>query len=147
MKNLRSWFLLTLFLMLAMPFLMAFRGLFQAEPPAWTDLAGVITWVAAGPGSMWILGKVTSYLAENFVFWQKLPSVAKFWIMIGAAILVPILAQLVLKYPSQIALVAPWFSIGISGLLFWLGSQQTYVSLKSSAYAANAKEKAADFPV
>lgn len=107
----------------------------------WTDLQMVLTWVAA-LGAPYIVGKLMSYVAENFPKWHELPREVKFIVPMVLSVVIAVGATLLLRQEEGIAQMSPIYTMLAQAILFYLGSQQGYVDVKRSGYGRSAAEEA-----
>jgi len=84
-------------------------------------LIEVIKLLASGVG----VGAVLSFLFERFLWFQKLSSDARWWVVFGTSVGLPVLAQVALQFvPADAwAVLEPyWYSLA-AGFLAWAGTQ------------------------
>jgi len=101
----------------------------------WTILSAVMAYLAKG-GAVFVVGYGLSWLAENFEFWHKLPTIAKTLIPIVVSVLVAFGAQQLLLFPDIIAQMQPYWFLIVTTVIAWLGSQKGYLTAKSADYGA-----------
>jgi hypothetical protein len=102
--------------------------LFQIVPPSnITDLVGVLTWLAAGVGSVSVMGAFFSYLAANWATWETFPSAVKKFVPLLFSVLLGVGATILLKYTPLIELMAPWFALIVTTCIAYAASQKTYM--------------------
>jgi len=106
----------------------------------WTVLSSVLAWLVAG-GSVFVVNYALAWLAENFAFWHKLPPVAKIFIPIITSVLLAFGAQQLLQFPDVIDLAQPYWSLLVTIVVAWLGSQKGYVTAKKDEYGAKKRLK------
>jgi len=92
-----------------------------------TNLISILTWIMAGPGSVYLANAFISWLVANSAKWNSLNSNLKFFIMLLIAPVLAVVAQLLLNYTAFIEVnIQPWFQIVMVSIIGWLGSQSTY---------------------
>lgn len=106
----------------------------------WTILEQVLLFLVGG-GAVYVIGYALSWLAENFEFWHKIPSWGKLLISVAASALLAFGAQQLLQYPGVIGAIQPYWSLLVTIILAWLGSQKGYISAKAAAYGAEKRLK------
>ena len=102
----------------------------------WTQLGSVLLWIVASGGAVYLANYAFSWLAENFVFWQKFPRWLKILLPIVTSVLLAFGAQQLLEYPDLVGLIQPYWEMFILVLIAWLGSQKGYISAKKANYGA-----------
>ncbi len=107
---------------------------FQELDP--TSFAGVLVWVIAGPGVVFLVGKFMSLVLENFPGWSNLPTLVKQLVPVVLAAGLGVAAQLLLAQPAVIAAIEPWFKVVMLAVLAWVASQQQYQAGKRAEYGA-----------
>jgi len=106
----------------------------------WTNLLGVLAWIAAGSGSIFLVNYGLSLLVENWPAWHNFPRAVKFLAPLVMAILMAVGAQLALDYGQVvIEYIQPWWIIIVNIAIAWLGSQKAYIGTKDTGYAESAK--------
>lgn len=103
--------------------------------PDFTDLAGVLAWLA-GVGGPYFAGWVLSLLAENWPKWHDLPKAVKVLTPLVLSALVAVLSTLALQQAELVELVSPWYTLIAGSVLGYLGTQQAYLSAKRAGYGA-----------
>jgi hypothetical protein len=106
--------------------------LFQEFDP--TSLTSVLLWVIAGPGVVYLVGRVMALILENVPAWHNLPGAVKFLFPVGLAAVFGVVANLLLAQPELIAAIEPWFKIVALSVVAWLGSQVQYLASKEVEY-------------
>ena len=101
----------------------------------WTILEQVLLFLVGG-GAVFVVGYALSWIAENFAFWHKIPSWGKLLISVVASVLIAFGAQQLLQYPDIIGAIQPFWSLLITIILAWLGSQKGYITAKKANYGA-----------
>jgi hypothetical protein len=91
-----------------------------------TKFVDVLTWLAAGAGSVYVMGVVFSYLAANWAAWETFPTPVKKFVPLLFAILLGVGATVLLKYTPLIELMAPWFALIVTTCIAYAASQKTY---------------------
>lgn len=81
------------------------------QPENWGDLAGVLMWIATGPGSVFLAMYILSYIAETIPGWHNLPEFAKRALPVVAAFLLSLGAQYALQNPDVIAIMQPFWAL------------------------------------
>ena len=107
---------------------------FQELDP--TSITGVLLWIIAGPGVVFLVGKFMSLVLENIPSWSTLPTIVKQLVPVVLAALLGVAAQLLLAQPAIIAAIEPWFKIVMLAVLAWVASQQQYQAGKRAEYGA-----------
>jgi len=100
--------------------------------PAAADVPGlveVLTMLAQGLG----VGAVLAFLFENVGWFQRLEGKAKWWVIFGFSLGLPLLAQIALEFvPADVwAMLEPYWKALAAGFLAWLGSQVAYLWQKA----------------
>lgn len=113
-------------------------------PVDWTKLSEVLTWVAGGGGSAYIVAYMLSLIIENVPAWHNLPSIVKFISPMIASVLLAVGATLLLQKADIVIQIAPWWGTSVVAVIAYLGSQKAYMDAKTSGYAVNARMKAVD---
>jgi hypothetical protein len=114
---------------------------FLQQLPDWKNLDEVIQWVIAG-GSAIMVSALFAFLAENFVWWQKLTKNVKLIISLVLTIGIGALAYYLSSLPELISFVQPYWAIVVMMVLAWLSSQVTYAIAKFANYGAKARAAA-----
>lgn len=107
---------------LAVPVMAA--SLAEEAPPAVPDLQTVLRLIAEGG----VAGVVLSWLLENVMCFQKLTADQKRWGTFAVSLLLPVLAEVLLRFvPPEfwIALTPFWLALA-RGFIGWAGSQINY---------------------
>jgi len=101
------------------------------EPPLpdVPSLIQVVEMLATGLGG----GVILSFLFEHFKWFENLPSGAKFWLVFGVTVGLPLLARVLLQViPADVWVVLePYWRALALGFLAWLGSQVAYLGQKA----------------
>lgn len=81
----------------------------------------VIALLAQGVGT----GAVIAFLFEKFGWFEKLSANAKYWLIFGLSVGLPVAAQAALQFipPDIWAVLEPWWRALALGFLSWAGSQ------------------------
>ncbi len=84
-------------------------------------LVEVLKMLTAGVG----VGAVISFLFEKITFFQNLSSQAKWWVVFGLSLGLPLAAQVALQFvpPDVWAMLEPYWQALAAGFLVWVGSQ------------------------
>lgn len=92
------------------------------------SLVELLSTLAAGG----LLGGIIAFLAERFEWFQGLSSKAKFWLIGGISIGIPLIAQaLLLNVPAEFwQSLEPYWRAALAGGTVWLGSQLVHKYLK-----------------
>ncbi len=121
-------FVIAPLLIVAAFFLVAFRAL-QPEDPA--DLVGVLSWLALGPGALFVAGYAFSYLLEKVPGWGTvLPDFARAIIVIVLAVGLAIGARYLLSRMDIVAAIDPLYTLVIGILVAWYGTQKAFAQQK-----------------
>lgn len=109
----------------------------------YTQLAVVLAWLASGVGAAYIAGKVASYAAANWVWFQGLSSEVKTFLPVLASVLVAVGAQFALQYAApQIEILSPWFGIIINTISAYFGTQKAFIEGRAVEYGKSAYQRA-----
>lgn len=103
-----------------------------------SDLEGVLVWVAVGGGAAILAGYVLAYLLENFAWWHDLPTWFKRLVPLALAAVFGFGAQGILEL-EFLTRIPPAIQGLILTMINWLFSQRAYAGIKSGSYAASAK--------
>jgi len=100
--------------------------------PAMADVPGlveVLTMLAQGLG----VGAVLAFLFENIGWFQRLEGKAKWWVVFGFSLGLPLLAQIALEFvPADVwAMLEPYWKALAAGFLAWVGSQVAHLWQKA----------------
>jgi len=89
--------------------------------PVVPSLPSVLAMLASGVG----VGAVLAFMFEKIEWFQSLPSNARWWVILGLSIGLPVAAQAALQFvPAQIwAAIEPYWKAVATGFLIWAGSQ------------------------
>lgn len=102
------------------------------EPPLPNvpSLVQVVEMLAVGLGG----GAILSFLFEHFTWFGNLPSSAKFWLVFGVTVGLPLLARVLLQViPADVwAVLEPYWRALALGFLAWLASQVAYLGQKAA---------------
>ena len=73
------------------------------------------------------------FLFERFKWFQNLSSDAKWWVIFGLSLGLPLLAQVLLQFvPADVwAMLEPYWRALASGFLTWAGSQAAHLANKA----------------
>lgn len=112
------------------------------QPQDWGDLAGVLLWVATGPGGVFLAMYVLSYIAETFPQWHKLPEFVKRAVPIAVAALLSVGAQYALQNPDVIAMLQPFWALLILIVVGVGASLMGHRKAEANGTAYKAKQKA-----
>lgn len=84
-------------------------------------LVEVVTMLASGVG----VGAVLAFLFEHFSFFQQLSAEAKWWLVFGASLGLPLVAVAALQFvPVEAwAMLQPYWQAVAAGFVTWAGSQ------------------------
>ena len=104
----------------------------------YTDLTSVLVWLSV-LGAPYITGKVMAFVLENWKAWHKLPHAAKFLAPMLFSVGIATGAQVLLGYPELLGTLVPHFTLVITAVLAYLGSQQQYAAIKDTTYARSVK--------
>lgn len=104
-----------------------------------TNLAFVLNWVAT-IGGPYLVGKLLSYLAENWPRWHTLPVPVKFLAPMVLSVILAVGAKLLLGQAEFLAAVSPWFTMVAMAVSAYLGSQKGYQESRLADYGRKAKE-------
>jgi hypothetical protein len=110
-----------------------------------TGIFLLLQWLATSGGAAFAVGYALSLIAENIPAWHRLPSMVKTVVPLIAAPLVAVGATLILKYPTLLEMVGPWYTIVMGAVLAWLGSQNAYMKAKSFGYGAKRDAEESEF--
>lgn len=88
-----------------------FATIFSLQPQDWGDLAGVLLWIATGPGGVFLAMYVLSYIAETVPGWHNLPEFLKRVTPVVIALLLSLGAQYALQKPDVIAVLQPFWAL------------------------------------
>lgn len=101
------------------------------EPPLPNvpSLIQVVEMLATGLGG----GVILSFLFEHFKWFENLPSGAKFWLVFGVTVGLPLVARMLIQIiPADTwAVLEPYWRALALGFLAWLGSQVAYLGQKA----------------
>ena len=104
----------------------------------WTDLRVVLTWLS-GAGAIYLAGVVVAYLVENWPAWHVFPSWVKFVLPIIFSVGVSLGASALLGQPDFLEVIGPYFTLVVTIILAWLGTQNGYMKAKAMRYGADPK--------
>ncbi len=84
-------------------------------------LVEIVTMLASGVG----VGAVLAFLFEHFSFFQQLSPDAKWWLVFGASLGLPLVAEVALQFvPAEVwAVLQPYWQAVALGFVTWAGSQ------------------------
>lgn len=102
--------------------------------PEFSMLEAVITWIAIGGGSAYLVGRLFAFLVENVPAWEKVPSAAKLAIGILASGLLALAANAVLGYTELLGQLQPYYQIAVAAIIAWLSSQKALMEVKTKHY-------------
>jgi hypothetical protein len=126
----------SLALLLVWAMLSAFS--FMGQTVDWTDLGAVLTWVAAGPGAIYLAGLAFAYFLEIFPVWgSKIPSKFRPWIVFALMLALSYGATLLLGQAGLVAKISPQYTYFVMLVFAWLGSQVGYASVKANGMRAD----------
>lgn len=101
--------------------------------PDWTNLEEVLSFLAAGGGAV-VVAFFLSWLAENFVFWHNLSANLKLFLSLVLSVGIGVGAYYLLELPEVITSIEPIYTLIVTILLTWLGSQTAYMRSKARGY-------------
>ncbi len=108
---------------------------FQPEDPG--DLIAVLTWLALGPGAVYVAGRALSIILEKFPGWAtKFPESLRGYAVLGLSVALTFGAKALLGQGEVLAQIAPIYKDLVTIIVAWLGTQQQYLSMKSSGLRA-----------
>jgi hypothetical protein len=99
----------------------------------------VVLNLLAGATGVYLVGKLFSYLAENWAAWHTFPSQVKFLAPMLLSVVLSIGATLLLKQTEFLAMISPYYTMIASAVLMYLGTQKGYIEVKTSGYGKAAK--------
>jgi hypothetical protein len=103
-----------------------------AQPEDPTILLAILTWIAAGPGGVWVAGKVLSFLVEQIPGWQTISGTLRWWIVLLLSVGLTIGAYLLLQHVDLVAQLDPFYKMIFMLVTAWLGTQQQFTALKAA---------------
>jgi hypothetical protein len=107
--------------------LVAFR-LFQPANPE--DLTAILTWLAAGPGAVWVAGRALSFLLEQIPAWgTAISGQLRWWIVLVLSGGLMFGAYTLLQQSEVVLQLSPIYQMLFMLVAAWLGSQQQFVTL------------------
>lgn len=125
-----------LLLVLVSLLLMAF-----AQPEDVSDLVAVLTWLALGPGAMYIAGQAMSHFVEKVPGWaSRVPEVLRPFIVLLLAVGLAYGARLLLAQTEIVAAISPEYTFIVGIIVAWLGSQREFGRLKFNGLLQRRKE-------
>lgn len=88
------------------------------------SLVEVVRLLATGGG----IGAILSFLLERVDWFQKLPSQARYWLILAVSIGLPVLATVALQFvPAAVwEALQPYWNALAAGFLVWLSSQAAH---------------------
>lgn len=102
----------------------------DGSPPVVPSLPDVLAMLASGVG----VGAVLAFLFEKIPWFQRLSPSARWWVILGMSIGLPVAATVALQFvPTQTwAVIEPYWKALATGFLIWAGSQlaHKYVNLR-----------------
>ncbi len=127
------------FLLAGLTFLVGYLVQFLQQLPDWGNLEEVLLFLAAG-GSAIAVAAFFSFLAENFEFWHKISAKGKLILSLVFSIAVGAGAYYLLSLPDLISFIQPYYTLVVTIVLAWLGSQVAYMKSKANAYGSKKKK-------
>jgi hypothetical protein len=126
--------------------LMAFSLWLQTGLPDFTDFPAVLVWLT-GVGAPFVVGYAMSWILENWEFWHTLPPRVKFAAPMVLSVLLSIGARYLLQEVDVIGAISPYWTMIVSAILIWLGSQRAYLTAHKQGYppTVRAQTKEYDF--
>lgn len=109
---------------------------FLQQLPNWLNLEEVLLWLAAGGGAV-VVAFFFSWLAENFVFWHNFSANLKLFLSLVFSVGIGVGAHYVLGLPDLITFISPTYTLIITILLTWLGSQTAYMRSRYRDYGVH----------
>ena len=88
------------------------------------SIISILGFLASGGAA----GIVIQFLAQRSAWFQNLAARAKFFLVFGISVLVPVIAQLIIDFvpASTLATLQHYWPGVVTGLLFFIGSQVTH---------------------
>lgn len=80
------------------------------------------------------VGAVIAFLFERMTWFQSLPTNARWWLILGVSLLLPLGAQLALQLvpPSIWATIEPYWQSLVAGFMIWAGAQGAHLFEKKA---------------
>ena len=105
-------------------------------------LTDVLALIVRGIGA----GAVLAFLFEHFDWFQRLVPKARWWLIFGASLGLPLIATLLLQFvPASVwLLLEPYWRALAAGFLTWAGSQVAHKLVTQRTYAAEITAHAAN---
>ena len=104
----------------------------------YTDLTSVLVWLSV-LGAPYITGKVMAFVLENWKAWHNLPHAAKFLAPMLLSVGIATGAQVLLGFPDLLGILSPYWTLVLTAIITYLGSQQKYLEIKDTSYAQKVK--------
>jgi len=98
-----------------------FAATLGEEAPEAPELVAVLRLLTQGVG----VGAVIAFLFEKLTWFQSTGAKAKWWIIFGLSMGLPMLAQLLLQFipPDVWTMLEPYWRVIATGFMIWVGSQ------------------------
>ena len=110
-----------------------------------TNLTVALTWLA-GIGGPYLVGKLVSYLAENWAKWHTFPVPVKFLAPMIASVLISVGATLLLGQVDFLEQLSPWYTMVALSIVSYLGTQKGYMETRVANYGRKASAAALQIP-
>lgn len=124
------WIVLLFISLIALVFAAAFAFLQPVDP---TALVGVLAWLAAGPGAVWVAGRALCFLLEQIPGWATaISGMLRWWIVLILSAGLMVGAYLLLQRSELIAQIDPVYKMAFMLIAAWLGAKQQFTSLKAN---------------
>ena len=102
------------------------------------NLGVVLAWLA-GAGGPYVIGRIVALLAENWPKWHVLPKAVKVAAPMAVSVAIALLTTYLLQQPAFMAQVSPTFTLLMTALLGYLGTQEGYMAARKADYARSAR--------
>jgi hypothetical protein len=99
----------------------------------------VVLNLLAGATGVYLVGKLFSYLAENWAKWHTFSTQVKFIVPMIVSGVISIGSTLLLKQTEFLATISPYYTTLASFVIMYLGTQKGYIEAKASGYGKTAK--------
>lgn len=104
----------------------------------YTQFGEVLLWLT-GIGAPIVVGYLLSWVVENWKKWSTFPKEVKFVVPLVVSVLLSIGAKYLLNFPDIVEEISPYFTMVMTAILTYLGTQKAYMIAMDKGYGARFK--------